>query len=1708
MKLLGPLSPAIATTVILGSLYWASLANGQSNLQPGQTLWEYDDWFRTQPIYNVEVENEGSSHSQHQKFMLQWVPRLFPSGDIGLLDNAVDDYIAYAAARFGNDGIYPSSWSSIGPNESPLNAAGEELSWSSGTGQIHAIAFHPDYATNGVVYCGSSYGGLFKSTDSGGSWQAKIEERLFTPVSDIVVVNSDPDVVFISTGGSDNRLNYTTGAWRSTDGGEEWENISGGLDLNDDGREHILSMEVLQSDPNIAFVATKAGIFRTTNALASTASLVQWSQVFNPVGDSYWKGLTFLHGSSTVLFASAKQVYRSVDLGETWTMITGPGTGLDPMTPPLGSPAVERINLAVSTVSGNENLVYALVQAGNNSAAGARSFAYTFNNSLSTWSGGAPVKNGGGLEVAAEWVPIAVSPDPAHSGYIAYGSIDLHKSLDGGLTVSDLNQKLAVNPAEDLHDDKQVLAFSPNGQELWVGNHGGLHRTLNPYDALPVWQSRNSGLGVGLVIGVSSDPSNAAAIISGEFDNGVRRWAPWVAGENKWRHLARGDGSSVLMSPDGAHAYGTRLFSPNMMKWLNYSLLQNPSAVYFGGVWGANNQRTFAIAVDDGRMYTSGDNVWKELDVNAALSSNEAGWMRLTHWDDVDFPLSDFPCNDARFHRDVVIPASDPQQLYIVTPAAVCAGIPVPSKFIRRKLPIEINSLGQPALEYGILPFSDLSITQLEVDPADADRVWITVSGYAEGQKVFFSADRGDSWENWDPLGSLPNLPVNDIVYQWGTNDGLYIAMDVGVYYRNGSDADVPWQPFYAALPNVQVNDLEINYCAGKLRAGTYGRGLWESDLAEPPTIAREITQSTTWSIHKNLAQDVRVMPGATLTITSTANFAPNTALIIEPGASVIVDGGLLHNSCGKEWKGVQVLGNSNLAQNPTNQGYFELRNGGVIDNAAIGILVGDLNDLTKGGGVVKIKGTQAQPGGTVRDCRPAIQFRPYGQISNMQFETRNRSQFVHAVFEFTEGALQAELGTEELIKLDGVRGIAFQACTFRNTIANVPETHLLGHGLHTYGSRFVVTDACPTPGTPCTAAERVPSSFTGLDHGVHALGAPTNSMFTVAHCSFSNTICGVYASGITGFTVRNNDFEMTERSITFTGVEDIRFGSKPRSIFSTESFGFKIHDNTAHSPTAGTVVAAEAIVVGYSRDHNDKIWKNIARDLSYGFIGEGIAASTEPGGYSGTIGLQILCNNCGNVDRNLYSRKIEDQQDAEQHTIRTIQASPGRGADNTLDGWDQTELEKWDFYKDSDAGIDYYYRTGTGLFPDHVSPGVSVTGIPWGMSSECTPHLISVDPGTVGVAGMMLNARTEYGETRYLYEELIDGGNTDAVVLEIVSAWPQDVWELRTYLLSKSPYLSVEALKELIDKASVPEAIKAEICIANPDATKKEGFIQWVEDDALYPLPPHLIASIVASWDTRTYRSTLEAQMGERHGRMTEAANELIDLYATKDSTGTHNDSLRWVWQQLPTVAARYAEALLRMQAGEYATAQTLMDDLDEDHRLSSAEETERMRMGTLIAELLSLEQQSRDVREMSAGEIAAWQALIQDQYDRPATWISNLLCFHYGICRSPLTGGESEPKSVQRDGKDATSTDRRSFKLQPNPASTFVALNYTLKASETSGSVRVIDANGRTLATDKLSGNVGQVVLDTRTWAKGVYAVQCSVGGTIVHAERLVIQ
>jgi PKD repeat protein len=123
-----------------------------------------------------------------------------------------------------------------------------------------------------------------------------------------------------------------------------------------------------------------------------------------------------------------------------------------------------------------------------------------------------------------------------------------------------------------------------------------------------------------------------------------------------------------------------------------------------------------------------------------------------------------------------------------------------------------------------------MAITDIAIDETNPDKIWMTRSGYNAAIKVFKSIDGGLTWQNLST--GLPNIPVNTVVNQTGTNDGIYIGTDFGVYYYD--EVISMWVPYMNGLPNVRVDELEIQYSSNKLRAATYGRGLWESSIYNP----------------------------------------------------------------------------------------------------------------------------------------------------------------------------------------------------------------------------------------------------------------------------------------------------------------------------------------------------------------------------------------------------------------------------------------------------------------------------------------------------------------------------------------------------------------------------------------------------------------------------------------------------------------------------------------------------------------------------------------------------------------------------------------------------------------------------------------------------------------------------------------------------------
>ncbi|HEY9661936.1 MAG TPA: 3-coathanger stack domain-containing protein, partial [Allocoleopsis sp.] len=119
-------------------------------------------------------------------------------------------------------------------------------------------------------------------------------------------------------------------------------------------------------------------------------------------------------------------------------------------------------------------------------------------------------------------------------------------------------------------------------------------------------------------------------------------------------------------------------------------------------------------------------------------------------------------------------------------------------------------------------------ITDVAVNPTNSSIVWASFGGFNNGVKVVMSTNTGDSWTNMS--ANLPNVPINCLAID--NSNGVYAGTDIGVFYRGPSMSN--WMPWSNKLPNVPVTELVIfdDGVNKKIRASTFGRGVWQGDLA------------------------------------------------------------------------------------------------------------------------------------------------------------------------------------------------------------------------------------------------------------------------------------------------------------------------------------------------------------------------------------------------------------------------------------------------------------------------------------------------------------------------------------------------------------------------------------------------------------------------------------------------------------------------------------------------------------------------------------------------------------------------------------------------------------------------------------------------------------------------------------------------------------
>ena len=432
--------------------------------------------------------------------------------------------------------------------------------------------------------------------------------------------------------------------------------------------------------------------------------------------------------------------------------------------------------------------------------------------------------------------------------------------------------------------------------------------------------------------------------------------------------------------------------------------------------------------------------------------------------------------------------------------------------------------------------------------------------------------------------------------------------------------------------------------------------------------------------------------------------------------------------------------------------------------------------------------------------------------------------------------------------------------------------------------------------------------------------------------------------------------------------------------------------------------------------------------------------------------------------------------------------------------------------YKKNASGsvVNYWYSNGPRLRPEDITPG-------W-ISRTLTSNANSCLSNFSELHGLKMTeaqvaqthtdqdaARTAYVNTAYVYNGLLDGGNTDQLVQEVQESWPQEAWDLRNSLMGKSPFLSTEVLVEMMRKNILPLAMVQEICLANPEATKKDDFVKWAEYEAPNPLPAYMIDQIAASWEPKTFRMELESTMGQHHADMTTAGDRLQAHFRLQEE-GPELDQVLAIWQGEPSYAARYAEVQQYIRRNDFAHARNVLAELDAQYKMLEERVEERDRTLSFLDRLEALHQGGRTVMQMNGTEVADLEAFATGRDDQPAGWARNILCFGYDICLEGPENGESGIKRFQPvPGPEAATP---LLRLTPNPATVVVNIAHHLLGELKEAHIRISDARGRELERLRVKGSPGQLVWDTRNTPAGVYTVELFNGGERLATERSVIQ
>lgn len=912
---------------------------------------------------------EDGLYSKYFKWQYFWQNKM-PNSDTS---SVIDANASYLRSLLSLDECEDGDWTFIGPHSAQFAANQGNYNLQK-IGWINAICVVPN-TSNNSVYVGTPWGGIWKTTNAmetsnNPSWSCLTCGYPFAGLGiSSIVCSSNGQRIYAATGGS---KIYGMGIIQSLDYGVTWEQGNYPFDFDISSNKIVKKLLIHPSNNSILFAITKDEVYKSIDGGTS------WMNTNFPIPTSGLQpdlyDIEFMStGIQDIVVSGANCLYKYQS--GIWVNI------IDNLTYNAQIPRSVGIDI-------NSSTIYVIYSAPSNYFRVDKSVDN--GNTFTHLGSSNAIKNVHIFEVNSNYENVFYV-----EGGDSHPATDFSRQIMKFTNIATNTYQVCTNyratelPLSSHADIRSInLVESSNNEfgdddKVFVGNDGGISFTSNS-NVSHKSNFKNitgSGLNITMFYDIDSHESNPYLVVGGTQDNDVYignggvfddypsgggGWPGTDASSTQFSRLnkdifytERGGGTYkniYIMNSSGNFVDQSPNF-PNPM-YVNqikidcndkpYCSTSDYNLARYDPVLDNNVSITLPI-ITNCRQVRSYD--ISESDPNIVyLAFEEPTWNRKDSCNKCDNSncetqcsviTSDEPCLSKKLYKTTDAYSTTPTWIDITPNLSKGRGGPDGPRY--------------------------MEITDVAIDRVDPLNVWISFTGFSTNEitgvpycRIAHTNDGGDTWEDYST--GLPNIPINALKIEPGTNTRIWAATDAGVYYRDTQESENIWHCYNYGLPIGVVKSIDFVKCINKIRIATHGYGLWEGNLPLETNNDIVITTNTTWGHNKQVFNTVVVEDGATLTIPSgkIIQFHKDHKLIVKPGAKLIVDGAILTSLCEDMWLGIEVWGDRTLAQTEDNQGVVEIQNGGTVENAKIAINaikkdVDNIMDWNYCGGIIKV---------------------------------------------------------------------------------------------------------------------------------------------------------------------------------------------------------------------------------------------------------------------------------------------------------------------------------------------------------------------------------------------------------------------------------------------------------------------------------------------------------------------------------------------------------------------------------------------------------------------------------------------------------------------------------------------------------------------------------------------------------------------------------